>query len=80
MAIDDASEPAGASLWQNPAHERHFPNSLLGWRPMRDDDLYTLPRGLPLPEDDGAARHLAGMRMRSIELPTTRGRKIDVLL
>lgn len=36
-------------------------------------DYTILPEGLPVPVDDGAARHLAGMRMPGIELPTSDG-------
>jgi len=45
---------------------------------VRDDDIYTLPAGLPVPVDDGAARHLRGMRLPSVELTTTLGRELDV--
>jgi len=41
-------------------------------------DPYTLPAGLPAPEDDGAASHLAGTRMPAIELPSTAGRAVRV--
>jgi peroxiredoxin len=34
-------------------------------------DLTQLPEGLPPPGDDGAAAHLAGMRLPRIELPST---------
>ena len=33
---------------------------------------------IPAPEDDGAARHLMGMRVPSLGLPSTRGPKIDI--
>lgn len=33
---------------------------------------------LPIPEDDGAARHLHGMRVPSIPLPATDGSTVDV--
>jgi peroxiredoxin len=33
---------------------------------------------LPKPEDDGAARHLPGMKISSIELPATDGSKVDL--
>jgi len=36
-------------------------------------DLYTLPAGLPVPVDDGAARHLPGRRMPAVMLPATSG-------
>jgi peroxiredoxin len=38
----------------------------------------TLPADLPVPLDDGAARHLPGMRMPAIALPATDGRRIDL--
>ena len=38
----------------------------------------SLPVDLPAPEDDGAADHLAGMRVPHIELPSTGG--VDVAL
>jgi len=38
---------------------------------MRKDDLYQLPAGLPVPVDDGAARHLAGTVLPSVALPST---------
>ncbi|MFN0263405.1 peroxiredoxin [Tepidamorphus sp. 3E244] len=37
-----------------------------------------LPEGLPVPEDDGGAQHLAGMAMPRVELPTTSGSIVDV--
>jgi peroxiredoxin len=37
------------------------------------DDLYTLPEGLPVPEDDGAADHLEGARLPDVELVSTAG-------
>jgi peroxiredoxin len=37
-----------------------------------------LPPDLPVPEDDGAADHLAGARVPRLELPTTDGRGIDL--
>lgn len=45
---------------------------------MRDDDVYTLPPGLPAPEDDGAAAHLRGMRLPSIALPMAQGGSLDL--
>ena len=38
----------------------------------------TLPPDLPVPEDDGAARHLAGMRMPSVVLAATDGTQVDL--
>jgi peroxiredoxin len=37
------------------------------------DDLYTLPEGLPVPEDDGAADHLMGARVPSLVLESSMG-------
>jgi peroxiredoxin len=41
-------------------------------------DPYTLPADLPVPEDDGAAAHLLGMRVPRLELPTTDQRALDL--
>jgi peroxiredoxin len=40
---------------------------------MRTDNLYQLPANLPVPVDDGAARHLPGLALPSIALPSTGG-------
>ncbi len=40
---------------------------------MRADDLYQLPSDLPVPVDDGAARHLAGSALPPAALPSTSG-------
>ena len=45
---------------------------------MRSDDLYSLPKDLPVPVDDGAARHLPHAMVPPIALPSTRFR--DVVL
>ena len=37
-----------------------------------------LPEGLPVPEDDGGAAHLAGMKMPRVELLSTSGGIVDV--
>ena len=47
-------------------------------RMSRSDDLYSLPGGLPVPVDDGAASHLVGMSVPRIALPSTAGRSIDL--
>lgn len=36
-------------------------------------DYTILPEGLPVPQDDGAADHLPGLRMPDLELPTSGG-------
>jgi peroxiredoxin len=40
---------------------------------MRSDNLYELPSDLPVPVDDGAARHLVGMAVPPVPLPSTAG-------
>jgi peroxiredoxin len=45
--------------------------------PQRSD-LYTVPAGLPVPSDDGACDHLAGMVLPSIPLSSTDGEQIDL--
>ena len=46
-------------------------------------DPYTLPVGLPVPEDDGAADHLTGLELPDLELESSQGpvtvRDLDVL-
>jgi len=43
---------------------------------VRSDDLYRLPEDLPVPSDDGAARHLPHMMVPPIALPSTGGREV----
>jgi peroxiredoxin len=45
---------------------------------MRKDDLHSLPPGLPVPPDDGAADHLAGLRLPPLALPATDGTEVDL--
>ena len=45
---------------------------------MRSDNLYELPKGLPVPQDDGACDHLEGMTLPPIGLPSTGGRVVDL--
>jgi peroxiredoxin len=42
------------------------------------NDPNVLPATLPVPEDDGAARHLAGMRLPSVPLVATSGAQVDL--
>ncbi|HEX9602876.1 MAG TPA: peroxiredoxin [Myxococcales bacterium] len=42
----------------------------------RTDDLHSLPAGLPVPVDDGAASHLPHAMVPPIALPSTRGREV----
>jgi peroxiredoxin len=44
----------------------------------RSDNLYQLPVDLPVPIDDGAARHLPGLWIPSLVLRSTSGRKINL--
>ena len=44
----------------------------------RPDNLYELPKDLPVPPNDGACAHLIGMRVPSIALPSTSGGTVDV--
>jgi len=41
-------------------------------------DYSTVPADLPRPVDDGACRHLPGMRMPKLTLASTAGRAVDV--
>ncbi|KJC64643.1 MerR family transcriptional regulator [Agreia bicolorata] len=41
-------------------------------------NLQPLPADLPAPEDDGAADHLAGMRLPPVKLPSTDGDQVDL--
>jgi len=43
---------------------------------MDAPDLLRLPEGLPVPVDDGAARHLPGRAMPALSLPATDGRRV----
>lgn len=41
-------------------------------------DLLSLPKDLPVPEDDGACHHLLGMNVPEIELRSTSGRTVNL--
>src|SRR5262245_23592977 len=41
-------------------------------------DPTVLPTGIPAPQDDGAARHLAGLKLPSVSLPATKGADVDL--
>jgi peroxiredoxin len=43
-----------------------------------EPDFSQLPADLPVPEDDGAADHLAGMPLPSLVLPSTLGSQVDL--
>jgi peroxiredoxin len=40
--------------------------------------LDQLPANLPVPTDDGGCRHLAGMRLPDLSLPSTRNRRVNL--
>jgi peroxiredoxin len=44
----------------------------------RHDNVYELPRDLPVPVDDGACAHLAGLTVPAVALPSTAGRRVDL--
>ena len=41
-------------------------------------DPTVLPTDIPAPQDDGAARHLAGLKLPSVSLPATNGAGVDL--
>jgi peroxiredoxin len=43
---------------------------------QRNDDLYKLPAGLPVPSDDAACDHLWGQRIPSVALISTQNREV----
>lgn len=45
-------------------------------KPMTDHN--TLPEGLPIPDDDGAADHLPGLTLPALTLPTSDGGMVDL--
>ena len=44
----------------------------------RADNIYELPKDLPIPVDDGACDHLAGVSVASVSLRSTSGRLVDL--
>ena len=42
------------------------------------NDISQIPAGLPIPQDDGAAAHLTGMRIPPVTLAATDGSQIDL--
>ncbi|WKU43070.1 redoxin family protein [Streptomyces sp. VNUA116] len=57
-------------------HAKHGKHRERGEHPM--SDLYRLPANLPVPEDDGAADHLPGLKMPRIELSSTTGETVGL--
>jgi peroxiredoxin len=44
----------------------------------RNDNIYELPKNLPVPVDDGACNHLVGLQLPSVALTSTGGRRVDL--
>jgi peroxiredoxin len=44
----------------------------------RKDNLYELPKDLPVPQDDGACAHLAGFALPAVTLRSTGGAGVDL--
>ena len=53
-------------------------NSVLGATMQQPPNLNELPANLPVPKDDGGARHLEGMAMPDLELPSTSNRGVNL--
>jgi peroxiredoxin len=45
---------------------------------VRSDNLYDLPKDLPVPRDDGACAHLPGTKLPAVRLQATGGETVDV--
>jgi len=45
---------------------------------VRSDNLYELPKDLPVPQDDGAANHLTGAEVPPVALMSTQGRRVSL--
>ena len=45
---------------------------------MQPRDIMTLPPNLPVPQDDGGARHLMGAKWPDLALPATDGSAVDL--
>src|SRR5215472_8928076 len=59
------------------ARRVHFLSA--GARPMTTaHDPTVLPAGIPVPQDDGAARHLQGLALPSLSLAATDGSRVDL--
>ena len=53
-------------------------NTVLKATMDQQTNLNQLPPGLPVPKDDGAARHLNGMAMPDLDLPSTSNRLVNL--
>ena len=47
-------------------------------KPVQKDALFNLPADLPVPVDDGAAKHLPGMKVPAITLVSTSNRRLNM--
>ena len=47
-------------------------------KPVQKDALFNLPSDLPIPIDDGAAKHLPGMKVPAITLVSTSNRRLNM--
>jgi peroxiredoxin len=56
-------------------HQSYWPALI---KPMTAHDPTILPPGLPVPEDDGAAQHLPGLKLPSLLLTATDGSRVDL--
>ena len=53
-------------------------NTVLKAAMDQQTSLNQLPANLPVPQDDGGARHLNGMAMPDLELPSTSNRRVNL--
>src|SRR5579863_2452506 len=51
---------------------------MAGQTGKKHDDINTIPKNLPVPVDDGAAKHLPGMAMPAIQLRSTKNRWVNL--
>jgi peroxiredoxin len=56
----------------------HFRCCTTGSAMARSDNLHQLPDNLPIPVDDGACDHLAGLALPSVPLLATSGKMVDL--
>ncbi|WP_367134072.1 MerR family transcriptional regulator [Streptomyces sp. STD57] len=85
-AIDELTERIEALTTRRAALVRHLKQAAHRHSsiPLPDDgehsmsDLYRLPENLPVPEDDGAARHLPGLKLPRITLSSTSGETVGI--
>lgn len=83
-----ATRPAGAFVFSGSENSlnKRVHDSVLTVVPSSDkreavprsDDLLSLPSDLPVPLDDGMAKHLPGLPIAAIPLPATTGELIDL--